>query len=180
MPTRRGAARGEVGFPMARLAVGVAIGVLVLAGCGGDDDEEASLSADAQWADNVCKAADDVTSSLSGLIDEVKFDTNSSDSALEQAETELADRVDTVKQSASDLTDAVTDLPDGTSDAISSAEDDLSKDAQNFSTSVENLGSALSSAANSSGAQEFATAMAAASATIVTAKDSLKSLTDAI
>src|SRR5262245_5848986 len=161
---------------MTRLAVGVAIAVLVLTACGGD--EEASQSEETAWANDVCQGADQVSSSISGLTDSIKIDSGSGTSALQQAQTELTNRVNTVQEDIGDLGDTITDLPDNTNDAITQASDQLNDDAQQLSDSVSDLTGATQKAADATDAQAFTAAIAEATSSLSATKDALGSLTD--
>lgn len=163
---------------MTRLAVGVAIGVLVLTACGGGDGNEASQSEETQWANDVCQGADQVSSSISGLTDSIKIDSSSGTSALQQAQTELTNRVNTVQKDIGDLGDTITDLPDNTNDAITQASDQLNDDAQQLSDSVSDLTGATQKAADATDAQAFTAAIAEATSSLSATKDALGSLTD--
>jgi len=164
---------------MTRLAAWMAIGVLALAACGGGGDE-ASQSEESNWANDVCQGADQVTTSISGLTDSLQINPNSSSSALEQAQTEMTDRVNTVQQSISDLTGTITNLPDNTSDAVTSAEDQLSNDASQLNDSVSDLTGAVTKAADATNAQAFTAALAEATSSLASTKDALTSLTNSI
>ena len=166
---------------MTRLTVGVAILFLVVAGCGGDGDDTGTSSAETEWADSVCSAADDVSSSLSGLTDALDVDTGSgAGEAMDQIQSELSDRVDDVQQSVAALSDAVTELPTDASAAITSAEEDLSSDAEALKSSFEGLSGALSKAADASDAEAFTTALTESSTELAATQDALATLANDI
>jgi lipopolysaccharide biosynthesis regulator YciM len=166
---------------MTRLTVGVATLFLVLAGCGGDGDDAGTSSAETEWADSVCRAADDVSSSLSGLTDAIDVDSGSSvGEAMDQIQSDLSDRADAVQQSVADLSDVVTELPTDVDAAINSAEEDLSSDAEALSSSVESLSGAVSKAADAGDAEEFTTALTESSAELAATQDALGTLADDI
>jgi uncharacterized protein YoxC len=166
---------------MTRLTFGVAMLFLVVAGCGGDGDDTGTLSAETEWADSICRAADDVSSSLSGLTDAIDVDSDSSaGEAMDQLQSELSDRADDVQQSVADLSDAVTELPTDADAAITNAEEDLSTDAEALNSSVEGLSGALSKAADASDAEAFTTALTESSAELAATQDALGTLADDI
>ncbi|MGH3117679.1 MAG: hypothetical protein ACRDQD_26520 [Nocardioidaceae bacterium] len=155
--------------------VAAASTVLLLAGCGDSTDE---LSAEAEWADNICRTADDVSGDLSALTDAVQFDTNSDTRALKEAQSELADRAEAVQQSTSDLGAAVTDLPADADAAIVDAQQELSALASDLEASIDALDAAVSDAADANTSQQFAMALTNGAAAAAATQNDLSTLTD--
>ena len=162
---------------MTRLAAWMAIGVLALAACGGGDDDGEAQSGDTEWANNICQAADDVGSSLSGLTDAIKVDTNNPSNAVEEAKGEMSDRLESVQQSVEDLAKAIGDLPAGTDAEIQSAAGDLSDATEQLHSNVDNLSSAASKVADANNVQELTAALPAASAALKSTQNSLSAIT---
>lgn len=142
----------------------LAVAALV-AGCSSGSEE---LSAEAQWADGICTARADLSQSVGELNDSLTF-TPGSGTALEDAKTQVADRLDAVKTSAAGLKSAIDDVPADTQSEITATQQQLSNDIAGIELSLNAVGTAAQSAASAGSPADFITALAevgtAASAT---------------
>lgn len=119
-----------------------------------------------------------MSGNLSALTDSVQFDSNSDTAALEEAQSELSDRVEAVQRSVSDLDAAVTDLPADADAAIADAQQELSASASDLEASIDALGAAFSDAVDADTTQQFATALTGGAAAIAASEHDLSTLTD--
>lgn len=150
----------------------VVAAVVALAGCGSDE-----LSAEAQWADGVCTARADLQQSVAALNDSLTF-TPGSGSALEDAQTQLTDRVEAVKTSAAGLKSAIEDIPTDAQSELTAAKEELSAGVADVQESLTAVGTAAQAAASSGSASEFLTALVEVGTAASTAKTAVTQLAD--
>jgi hypothetical protein len=163
-----------------RRHAGVALILAVLlAGCGSDEDQGGDeLSAEAQWADGVCSARSELNTSLRALNDSIQFDSGSDADSLEQAQTEVSERLDAVRQSTADLRDAIRDAPAGLDGALADAQQQLSTSSDDVRTSVDGLAQAASDMADAQTVRQFTSASAAALTALTAAGNAVSGLAD--
>jgi hypothetical protein len=139
-----------------RTVVAVALSVVVLlAGCSGSDSGDgepsatstgtpsASGSADAgvvTWADGVCSATTDLETAVQGVTTALQVDPTASASALEQAKTQVGERVGEVRVAADDLRAAINTSPPGVvSSQLAEAQGQLTASADSARAAAEQL-----------------------------------------
>jgi hypothetical protein len=143
------------------------------------EESSEDLAAGVQWADGVCSARSDLSEAVSALNDSLTFDPAQA-SSLDQAKTQVQDRVDAVRQAGADLKAAVADVPDGVDADVAAAQEDLTTEAADVTESVTAVGDALSTATSATSAGEFATALAAAGVAAAAAKNAVGEFADTV
>ena len=121
-------------------AVAMLTGVLVVAGCGSDDDESAQ--------DQYCAAGESLETSLDELadLDLVAEGTDGVTAAVDEVQSDLDDLRDSASDAAADEVGALEQAVDGLNDAISTLGGDLTSDnATAVSTAIENVAAAAQS-----------------------------------
>lgn len=121
-------------------AVAMLTGVLVVAGCGSDDDESAQ--------DRYCAAGESLETSLDELadLDLVAEGTDGLTAAVDQVQSDLADLRDSASDAAADEVSALEQAVDDLNDAISALDGDLTSDnASSVGAAIENVATAAQS-----------------------------------
>jgi chromosome segregation ATPase len=147
---------------------------LFAAACSSGSDE---LSADAQWADGICTARADLDQSVAALNDSLSFESGSG-SSLEQAQTQVTDRVEAVRTSAADLKAAIEDVPADAESEIAAAQQELQTASADVQESLTAVGAALTAASSAGSAGDFITALAQVATAASATKNAVTQLAD--
>ena len=121
-------------------AVAMLASVLVVAGCGSDDDESAQ--------DQYCAAGESLETSLDELadLDLVAEGTDGVTAAVDQVQSDLDDLRDSASDAAADEVGALEQAVDGLNDAISTLGGDLTSDnASAVGSAIEDVAAAAQS-----------------------------------
>jgi hypothetical protein len=152
----------------------------LLAGCSGDGDGDASAAtptsasgADAgvvTWADGVCAATTDLEAAVGQVTMALQLDPAASDTAIEQAKTEVAERTGAVRGAADDLRAAVNTSPPGVlSQEAAAAKEELTATADRARTAAEELAAQGTALAEAQTPAETAAALTAAGSALAAA-----------
>ncbi len=120
--------------PTGYAAIGLVVGIGLLAGCGSDDDESAQ--------DTYCEAGQALESSVTALanLDLVAGGTDALESALETVKDAANDLGDSATDAAADEVSALEESVEGLDDAISDLGGDIStENASTVATAVGNV-----------------------------------------
>jgi methyl-accepting chemotaxis protein len=156
---------------------------VLLAGCGdskspsdsasGAPTQTSTQAAAGTWANGVCSASADLRASVrNGQA--LQLDPGSSSTSLDQAKTQVRDRVTAVQQAAASLKSALKDVPEGADPQVTAAQQQLQTDSERVQTAVDQLGAAAGQVGAASTAIELAKALAAFKAALTATANDLE------
>jgi hypothetical protein len=181
-------------------AVAVALcAVALLAGCSESSDGEpsaepsataptgtSSASGDAPagvvtWADGVCAATTDLEGAVRQVTAALQVDPAASDTAIDQAKAQVAERVGAVRVAVDDLRAAINTSPPGVvSEQLASAQENLSATAERGRTAADQLAAQGAAVADAQTPAETAAALAGAGAALAAASAGVQAHLDAL
>ena len=161
-----------VGGARSRVVVLVAVAGILLAGCG-DGDE---LSPEAEWADGVCSAWDDLTGEVDALRDSLELDSSNESASPGQVLSNVEEQLRELADSASDLGSAITDTPDNVDEVVDSAREDLSASADAVQQSIGMAADAFAAVTAATTPQEISSAVADATTALTAVGQALSGL----
>jgi hypothetical protein len=102
------------------------------------------------WADSVCSASTELRKSVQEVGEALKVNSSGSTTSLDQARTQVRDRVATVQQSAASLDSTLSAVPAGTDPELQAAQQQLKTASQRAQDKVGQLGAAAAQLADAS------------------------------
>lgn len=146
------------------LLIPVVVGMLLAAGCGGDDGTEASGTTD--WANGVCTAVTTWTESLRSAASSVTADP--SRDSLESAVDDVESATETLTEDLRGLGRPDTEAGEEAQQTVEQLSDDLNDDVQEIETAVDDV----------SGASDIPSAVSTISATLMSMGNQISSAFD--